>query len=69
VPPSPFKDGLVIAFSASMLMCLVAAWASWLRGGRYVHGEGDSETGPFGAPRAPDAPLADAPEPEEWVPA
>jgi hypothetical protein len=63
----PFKDGLVIAFSASMLMCLIAAWASWLRGGRYVHG--DDDTGPFGAPLDEDAPLADAPEPEEWVPA
>ena len=34
---SPFKHGLAIAFTASLLMCLVAAAASWLRGGRYVH--------------------------------
>jgi MFS family permease len=34
---SPFKHGLAIAFSASLLMCLVAAAASWLRGSRYVH--------------------------------
>jgi MFS family permease len=36
---SPFKKGLTIAFTASLLMCLVAAAASWLRGGRYVHDE------------------------------
>jgi MFS family permease len=36
---SPFKHGLAIAFSASLLMCLVAAAASWMRGSRYVHDE------------------------------
>jgi hypothetical protein len=35
----PFKDGLVIAFSVSMLMCLIAAAFSWLRGGYYVNPE------------------------------
>jgi MFS family permease len=34
---SPFKHGLAIAFTVSLLMCLVAAAASWLRGGRFVH--------------------------------
>jgi len=38
---SPFKHGLAIAFTASLLMCLVAAAASWLRGSRYVHAEDD----------------------------
>jgi hypothetical protein len=33
----PFLHGLRIAFTASLVMCLVAAWASWMRGGRYVH--------------------------------
>jgi MFS family permease len=28
----PFKQGLVVVFTASLLMCLVAAGASWLRG-------------------------------------
>jgi MFS family permease len=37
----PFKHGLVIAFAAASLMCLVAAAASWLRGGRYVDTEAD----------------------------
>ena len=36
---SPFKHGLAIAFSVSLLMCLVAAAASWMRGSRYVHDE------------------------------
>src|SRR5437899_8274200 len=34
---SPFKHGLVIAFTASLLMCLVAAAASWLRVSHYAH--------------------------------
>jgi EmrB/QacA subfamily drug resistance transporter len=48
----PFKDGLVIAFSVSMLMCLVAAFASWQRGKRYVHGDTvtPEKTGPFVTP-------------------
>ena len=29
----PFIDGLRITFTASLIMCLIAAWASWLRGG------------------------------------
>jgi MFS family permease len=66
---APFIDGLRIAFSASVVMCLVAAWASWLRGGRYVAGEEDEEVGAFGEPvdRRPDP--AASPQPEEWVPA
>jgi MFS family permease len=64
----PFIDGLRIAFTASMIMCLIAAWASWLRGGRYVAEE--DEAGPFGAPEevSPDA-ADETPMPEEWVPA
>jgi MFS family permease len=64
----PFTDGLRIAFTASMIMCLIAAWASWLRGGRYV--AEDEDTGPFGAPEEVSAETADeTPVPEEWVPA
>jgi MFS family permease len=62
----PFMHGLRIAFTASVVMCIVAAWASWLRGARYVHEE---PTRAFGAPSDPDAPLDRTPEPEEWVPA
>jgi hypothetical protein len=49
-------------------MCLIAAAASWLRGGKYIHRE-DDRTGPFGAPEDADAAPGDWPEPEEWVPA
>ena len=33
--------GLAIVFFAALVMSLVAAGASWLRGGRYVHEELD----------------------------
>jgi MFS family permease len=56
----PFKDGLVIAFSVSMLMCLVAAWASWQRGAKYVHGATVVETEPLREARAPAENRADA---------
>ncbi len=35
----PFHDGIVVVLSFSIAMSLVAAAASWLRGGRYVHDE------------------------------
>lgn len=35
----PFGQGLAIVFTAATLMSLVAAWASWHRGGLYVHDE------------------------------
>ncbi|MCU1504343.1 MAG: putative transrane efflux pump (multidrug resistance related protein) [Ilumatobacteraceae bacterium] len=67
----PFIDGLRIAFSASLIMCLIAAAASWLRGKKYVHRDGEpDEVGPFGAPEDVGADAADeAPKPESWVPA
>ena len=74
----PFVQGLRIVFTASLLMSLIAAWASWLRGGKYVHGDGDAgggeggegdEVGAFAEPLATDAPPAQSPPPEEWVPA
>ncbi|MHB1585051.1 MAG: MFS transporter, partial [Acidimicrobiales bacterium] len=33
----PFRNGLHTAFDFSIVACLVAAGASWLRGGRYVY--------------------------------
>ncbi|HEY2814415.1 MAG TPA: MFS transporter [Acidimicrobiales bacterium] len=62
----PFINGLRIAFSASMVMCLIAAWASWLRGGQYI---AEDSTGPFGAPEEVAPQRDEAPIPEEWVPA
>lgn len=35
----PFKEGLDVTFVLSIIAYLIAAIASWLRGGRYVHGE------------------------------
>ncbi len=61
----PFMHGLRIAFSASVVMCLIAAWTSWMRGGKYVHH--DEDTKAFGAP-VEDEPDR-APKTEEWVPA
>jgi len=69
---NPFMHGLQIAFLASMIMCLIAAAASWMRGGRYVAEgaeKGADSVGLFGAPREPGLHGDEAPEPEEWVPA
>jgi MFS family permease len=38
----PFRHGLAIVFVTALAMSLVAAGASWLRGGRYVHRELDA---------------------------
>jgi hypothetical protein len=35
----PFRHGLMVVFAFATLMCLVAAVASALQGGRYVHEE------------------------------
>jgi MFS family permease len=40
---SPFADGLRIAFDFAIAACLVAAVASWLRGGKYVHNDDAQE--------------------------
>jgi hypothetical protein len=55
---NPFMHGLRIALTASLIMSLIAAWASWMRGAKYVHDDEEHEA------------LADqAPEQQEWVPA
>ncbi|MEJ2667931.1 MAG: MFS transporter, partial [Deinococcales bacterium] len=35
----PFMDGMHVTFAFAMIMMIVAAIASWVRGGRYVHEE------------------------------
>jgi MFS family permease len=35
----PFKDGIVYVLLFAAAMCLIAALASWLRGGKFVHDE------------------------------
>jgi MFS family permease len=44
---SPFHSALVYAFAFAIAACLIAAFASLLRGGKYVH---DEATVPAGAP-------------------
>ncbi len=41
----PFHRGLHEAFLFSIIACLVAAAASWSRGGRYVHQEESERAG------------------------
>jgi EmrB/QacA subfamily drug resistance transporter len=36
---NPFKHGLVIVLSFAIIACVVAAVASWMRGGKYIHQE------------------------------
>jgi hypothetical protein len=48
----PFHDGLVVAFGFAIVACLVAALASWLMGGKFVHADDQHET------------AADVPQPE-----
>jgi len=57
----PFHDGLVVAFVFATLACLVAALASWLMGGKFVHADDQHEVAihvahpEAGAPEAPAA--------------
>src|SRR4249919_1022121 len=39
----PFHDGLVVAFAFAIVACLIAALASWLMGGRFVHADDQHE--------------------------
>jgi len=58
---SPVRTGLAIVFIAAAVMALVAAWASWIRGGLYVHDESASEQRPMAAPTAPEKQRPAAP--------
>jgi MFS family permease len=60
----PFHDGLVVAFAFAIGACLVAALASWLMGGKFVHADDQHEETPvdFGQPEV------GAPEPDAAVP-
>ncbi len=58
---APFRNGLHTAFDFAIGACLVAAAASWMRGGRYVHedgsigpAEGETENEPVGETLASD---------------
>jgi hypothetical protein len=45
---APFQAGLHAAFDFAIVASLLAAGASWLRGGRYVYSEPESESEPAG---------------------
>ena len=64
----PFIDAMAIVFVAALVMCLIAAVASWSRGKDPVHSI--DETGAFGAPEGEGIEALDAtPLAEEWTPA
>ncbi|MGH9089400.1 MAG: MFS transporter [Acidimicrobiales bacterium] len=46
----PFRDGLHAALDFAIAACLVAAGASWLRGGKYVYVEPAARTAPVANP-------------------
>ena len=55
---APFRHGLHTAFDFAIGACLVAAAASWSRGGRYVHAEAEvTQTDKGSAAIDPSAPL------------
>jgi hypothetical protein len=53
----PFRHGLAIVFVAALVMSLIAAGASWLRGGRYVHQELEAPELPVGAAEREELPA------------
>src|SRR5437588_8855095 len=56
---APFHGALVYAFAFAIAACLVAAFASLLRGGKYVH---EDATSPAAAPTGVEPVEPDAPE-------
>ena len=60
ISPS-FSRGLTIAFGFAAAMCVIAALASLLRGGKYVHRAPDATVAPAADVPAADAPVAAAP--------
>ena len=55
----PFSDGLHEAFDFAIAACLIAAAASWLRGGKYVHGVEEEKSVPAVASVEGEMMLAD----------
>jgi len=64
----PFRHGLIYVLAFAAVMCLIAAMASWLRGGKFVHEEahghaghaghaGPTGSGELGRPEAGPAPT------------
>jgi len=53
----PFMNGLREAFDFALAACLIAAVASWLRGGKYHYTEPDPETRPEESPAPAEEPA------------
>jgi MFS family permease len=51
----PFSSALATAFTFSFIACLVAAWASWLRGGKYHYRDEEEPEEPSAAVGTVDA--------------
>jgi hypothetical protein len=70
---NPFMHGLRIALTVALIMLLIAAVSSWLRGGKFVAVDDDEigAVGAFGAPQEVDGRdhVDEAPVPDEWLPA
>ena len=58
-----FADGLHAALDFAVVACLVAAWASWLRGGKYVHVDAVAGPESNGGVDRSTVPAGDAGEP------
>lgn len=66
----PFSQGLTMAFGFAVAACLVAAIASWLRGGKYVYAEPPEPAPPRAVPPAHQEEAAvPGPAPVELQPA
>jgi MFS family permease len=55
----PFSSGLNEAFDFAVAACLIAAAASWMRGGKYVHGVHDEHLAPVVASAEGEMALAE----------
>ncbi|GAC1539468.1 MAG: hypothetical protein NVS3B12_25660 [Acidimicrobiales bacterium] len=65
----PFIHGLRIVFTVSLIMCLIAAWTSWMRGAKPTDIAEQEHVGPYGVPLEDHPAPDESPEPEEWIPA
>jgi MFS family permease len=59
---APFQNGLHAALDFAIVASLLAAGASWLRGGKYVYSEADSGSGSGSGSDGGDGPVAPTPQ-------
>lgn len=56
----PFHHGLTVVLTFALVMCVIAAGASWLRGGKFIYNDQDAKTAP---PTQPGSALTDTTPP------